>query len=287
MLQLVDPNGQDFTITIAKISHDHAPCTRPALPSFDVSEETVMFQLASTMGRPARLAVWYSNFENYTADAPLFSRLSDIIPAADGSFTVFVPVGSFFTISTILNGPTKGNTSQPASEPFPMPYSDDFLGYTESQEARWLSDQIGAFEIHPEDLVSGNRAVLRQMVPELPIGWSDHGTNGPVTVLGMREWNDVEVNVTVKLPPPINGTHVAGCVGVRSDQSWDKCVPMFITVGTVCIFFDPGFFSSGIVFCVYTDSTWTLSIGGPSQATGATISLFVCRGWFVFISYCR
>jgi hypothetical protein len=26
--------------------------------------------------------------------------------------------------------------------------------------------------------------VLKQMVPALPIGWSDHGSNGPMTLIG-------------------------------------------------------------------------------------------------------
>jgi hypothetical protein len=45
----------------------------------------------------------------------------------------------------------------------------------------------------------GNK-VMRMMVPELPIGWSDHGSNGPMTLIGMREWQDVTVSAHFKLP---------------------------------------------------------------------------------------
>lgn len=33
---------------------------------------------------------------------------------------------------------------------------------------------------------------LKQMVGELPIGWSDQGTRGPMTLIGMREWQDIQ-----------------------------------------------------------------------------------------------
>ena len=57
---------------------------------------------------------------------------------------------------------------------------------------RWFADQIGAFEIHPS--VDGKKS-LKQMVAELPIGWSDQGTRGPMTLIGMREWQDIQAGL--------------------------------------------------------------------------------------------
>ena len=63
------------------------------------------------------------------------------------------------------------------------------------QEAKYWADQIGAFEVHGETMAgdensnkTGANKVMRMMVPQLPIGWSDHGSNGPMTLIGMREW---------------------------------------------------------------------------------------------------
>ncbi|EDQ89733.1 uncharacterized protein MONBRDRAFT_480, partial [Monosiga brevicollis MX1] len=206
---LVDPESNDFTINVVKIDEDHAPCTRPSLPSFNVSEETVTFQLAANMNAPETLAVWYSNFENYTDDAPIFERQADVAVGSDGTFQLHVPIGAMYTISTIKNGPQKGSHgTPPASQPaMPLPIKDSFNAYPESQEARWWSDQIGAFEVHPATDTKHTSSIMRQMVPELPIGWSDHGSNGP---------------------------------------SW----------------------ANGIAFCIYTSGNYTLSIGGPQQATG-------------------
>ena len=193
---IADPNRSDFTLNVVKIDHLHAACTRPSLPSFSVDPEAVTFYLDESMGSVTVLAVWYSNFENYTQDAPIFTRQADIHLSADRTFSLNVPVGSYYTVSTITKGPRKGaHAPPPASVPqFPLPYSDNFNGYSDSQEAAFWSDQIGAFEIHTDEATPSNK-FMRQMVPLLPIGWSDQGSRGPVTVLGMREWEDVSVMV--------------------------------------------------------------------------------------------
>jgi galactosylceramidase len=125
---LVDPASSNFTLQVVKISHDHAACTRPKLPDFNVSAEQVTFQLDASMP-PApgnRLAVWKSNFEAETA--LLFERQRDISVAAGGTFTLDVEVGDFYTISTVMTA-TKGQPKHPvpASVPqFPLPHKDAF-----------------------------------------------------------------------------------------------------------------------------------------------------------------
>ncbi|CAE8624763.1 unnamed protein product, partial [Polarella glacialis] len=236
-----DPKGRDWSLTIVKIDSDHAACTRPPLPSFKA--ENVTFQLAP--GTPhGSMAVWYSNFEEFAEDGTVptvFDRLADVPVLAGGQFTIEVKVGAFYTISTIQEGPTKGvpATPIPASQPsMPLPYSDDYEGYKVSQEGKWWSDQIGAFEVHYESGSAGNK-VMRQMVPQLPIGWSDHGSNGPVSLMGMREWQDITLEASFKLPQD-SGDKMA-CLGSRVDQSWNN----------------------GIVLCVSASGAWRLSVGGP------------------------
>ena len=52
----------------------------------------------------------------------------------------------------------------------PLPYSDNFSSYSVGQEARYFSDQNGAFEIVA---AGGGRSgnSLRQMAPTAPINW--------------------------------------------------------------------------------------------------------------------
>jgi len=251
-----DPKSADWTLTVVKIDEDHAPCTRPKLPDFKVASEKVTFKVSASMSQSQELAVWYSNFEDFLPDGTvksLFQRLPNI-HVSNGEITLDVHVGAFYTVSTILAGPTKGAPSLPvpASNPsIPLPLSDDFESYAISQEAKWWSDQIGAFEVHYESGSSGNK-VMRQMVPELPIGWSDQGSNGPMTLLGMREWQDIAVSVFFKLPSAAPADSLeslsprastqTGCVGSRVDQMWQ----------------------GGIVLCVAANGSYTLSVGGPT-----------------------
>lgn len=97
------------------------------------------------MGSVSSLALWYSNFQNYTPGFEQFTRQDDITVASDGTFTVNIPVGAFYTISTIKQGPTRGapNHPIPASQPrFPLPHTDDFEAVEESQEAKLFADQV-------------------------------------------------------------------------------------------------------------------------------------------------
>eukprot|EP00055_Hartaetosiga_balthica_P002301 m.3499 g.3499 ORF g.3499 m.3499 type:complete len:823 (+) comp2079_c0_seq1:3832-6300(+) len=240
---LVDKEGGDFTMNIVKIDLDHAPCTRPGLPSFDVSSETVTFQLSKSMGSAKQLALWHSDLQNATNG--VFERWNDIQVADDGTFSLHIPVGAMFTVSTIMQGPQKGSHGvPPASVPqFPLPYSNDFSEVAESQEGKYFADQIGAFEVHADE--SGNKRMV-QMVPELPIGWSDHGSRGPMTLIGMREWQDLYSSVKFRISSNVTYAQAAGCIANRVDQMWDD----------------------GITFCVYLNGTWTLSNGGPSQSNG-------------------
>jgi galactosylceramidase len=248
---MVDPHSDNFTLQVVKISHDHAPCTRPKLPDFNVSAENVTFSLAQNMRTAdGKLAVWRSNFEKETAI--LFERQADISVEAGGSFTLEVQIGDFFTVSTVQTA-TRGKpkTPVPKSVPqLPLPHVDNFDSYPESQDAEWLSDQIGAFEIHSSKSSSfetnSKNLVLRQMVPQLPIGWADHGSNGPMTLVGMREWQDISVQVDFMLPTD----DATACVGSRVDQMW----------------------RDGIVICVGVGGRWNLTIGGPPQNLSTAVT---------------
>lgn len=152
-------------------------------------------------------------------------------------------MGAVYTVSTILKGPNKGAPASPVPESkpsMPLPYFDDFEGYEESQEGKWWADQIGVFEVHPEVNGSSGNKVMRQMVPELPIGWSDGGSNGPVSILGMREWQDITVEASFRLPASLQAS-AAACIAARVDQMWHN----------------------GLVLCVSAGGAWSLAAGGP------------------------
>jgi len=243
---------------VTKISRDHAPCTRPSLPDFDTHDEVVTFRFKAGQTPSKPLHVFYSNLEADPKLAPLFQSQGTVALDADGSFSLNVTTGSVFTVSTIATA-QKGKPAFkiPQSKPaFPLPYYDDFEGYNTSQEAKYFADQIGAWEIHLEPggkLNPEGNHVMKQMVPELPIGWSDHGSNGPMTLIGMREWQDIGIVAQFQLPV---GGNMSACLGARVDQMW----------------------VDGTVVCVSAEGEWVLSIGGPKLGGAYTEDNVVRKG---------
>ncbi|KAJ9439144.1 putative galactocerebrosidase [Diplonema papillatum] len=232
---MIDDQGSDFSIFIVKISPEHARCTRPSLPNEPVSKETVMFKLQNFPDVKS-LAVRHSNYEN--DEKPQFEQLDDIQVSADGTFSVTVDAGDYFTLSTITTS-VKGSYQSPTSEPaFPLPHDDDFSSYTTSEEAKFFMDQVGVFEVHTDSSNSSNQ-VMRQMVPEIPIGWSDGGSQGPVSVIGMKEWQDISIETKFRLP----SEGAAACVATRATQMW----------------------GTAVVFCVGGNGVWNLTYSGPPE----------------------
>ena len=104
---LIDPTSDNFTLTIVKISYDHAACTRPALPPFlnEVQAENVTFQLDESMfgqKNSVQLACWRSNFETETP--LLFEQQPDVVVQKGVAFTVLVEIGDYFTFTTVQTG---------------------------------------------------------------------------------------------------------------------------------------------------------------------------------------
>jgi len=112
--------------------------------------------------------------------APIFENVADIAVGADRKFQLDVAIGDVITISTVTTAQKGGKTPPPSQPEFPLPHSDDFNSYKLNQEAAGFADQIGVFEIHTDSANSSN-LVMKQMVPLLPIGWSDAGTLSPLT----------------------------------------------------------------------------------------------------------
>ena len=252
---IVDPNSKDFTIQIVKISHDHARCTRPPLPKppHPIEGETVRIRLHPEQFKglldpnnagEVSVEVWQSNFE---ITVPFFFRKQKqlTLSLANPEIELFVRKGDYYTISTVKTARRGSHSARiPASSPqFPLPYADDFQGYAESSEAKYLADQIGSFEIHS---TKGGK-VLRQMAPMAPIAWADSGRKGPMTVIGMREWQDVSIAVQFRL----DRSNAAACAGLRVDQMWEY----------------------GVIVCILPTGSWNLTIGGPALKGAPTILL--------------
>ncbi len=187
---LTDPSNQQLTIIVETMKHDSSQCAWSHSADYTITDQTATFQLDSSFAHINQFFVFFSNFS--TLDANQSFIYKGIITLTDGSFTLQLPIGGLYTISTI-NG-TKGNyDAQPVSMPFPLPYQDNFDQYQVSAEAAYFSDQSGSWEI--VDTSGSHGKVMKQTVPEVPISWCSEAPY-PFSVIGDSNWKQ-PLNVSV------------------------------------------------------------------------------------------
>ncbi len=162
-----------------------------------------------------KLCVWRSNAREQ------FVRLDDITPA-DGAFTVTLEPNAIYSIST-TTGQQKGSFANiPPSKPFPLPYYDDFHGYTSGKAwgylPHYLADITGIFEI--ADRPDGTGKCVRQVLKEKAQSWAPEWM--PYTIFGDKGWKDYEVSADVYL----DDGGFAGVMGrVSNTGSGYGCTP--------------------------------------------------------------
>lgn len=141
-----------------------------------------------------RLCVWYSNTNDQ------FVRMNDITPK-DASYSITLQPNTVYSISTTI-GQQKGTFANiPQSKPFPIPYEDDFEGYTHPEQWGYLphytADLIGCFELTERPDQKGQ--CIRQTVGERTLSWAPEWHH--YTILGDSAWIDYEVSADVYLNP--------------------------------------------------------------------------------------
>ena len=139
------------------------------------------------------LCVWRSTGEEQ------FVRQADITPRG-GAFSITLQPDAVYSLSTV-RGQRKGSFDDiPASQPFPLPYEDDFDGYhpeTCGYLPRYTADLIGAFELVERPDNQG--LCLRQVVGTPTLSWAPEWHH--YTILGDADWRDYEVSADVWLNP--------------------------------------------------------------------------------------
>ncbi len=135
---------------------------------------------------------------NSTAENDQFNSLADLKPDESGTYRFTFRPGFVYTFSSVANS-GKGEANAPAASRLRLPYTDNFDGYTPGQEARYVSDMQGSFEVQPCTAGrSGN--CLQQMAAVKPIEWQDD--SDAFTLLGDPSWTDYTLNVDAVLVKP-------------------------------------------------------------------------------------
>lgn len=193
---LTDSTGQQLTIIVETMQRNNSQCRFSTSIEYDTDDQTASFQLDNTFAHVTQFFVFYSNLTTIDVNQAFIYK-GVISLNSSRSFTLQLPVGVFYTLSTI-NG-TKGNyTTQSVSTPFPLPYKDDFERYALSSEATYFADQSGSWEI--VNTSSSHGQVMRQMVTETPISWCKE-TPYPYSIIGDPYWQksfNVSVDVMIE-----------------------------------------------------------------------------------------
>jgi len=158
---------------------------------------TATFTVPSTLAGKA-VHVWATNV-NSTNNADYFAHLADLKPDGAGTFTYTLKPGYVYTFSTVSTPVGKGTAVSPAPHPLALPYSDNFDRYTAGQEARYVSDMQGSFEVEP--CAAGRPGMcLQQMAPTKPILWQDN--SDAFTLVGDPTWTNYQVRIDAELAKP-------------------------------------------------------------------------------------
>jgi hypothetical protein len=147
--------------------------------------QTVTFSITGGLARSA-VHVWETNAHRS------FEHVADIDPTA-GAFTFTFEPDSLYSLTT-STGQGKGTAAPPPPRPFPLPYSDDFESTPLARAPKYLSDQDGAFEVHP--CIGRSGRCLEQVIHQKPIPWGP--LPDPYTLAGDAQSTDYSISADVR-----------------------------------------------------------------------------------------
>ncbi|CAF1193727.1 unnamed protein product [Adineta ricciae] len=242
-VSLTDPTGEQLTIIVETMDRNSSQCAHSSTVYYSTTNQTATFQLDTSFGHITQLYVFFTDLNILDVDQAFTYK--GIITLDNGTFTLQLSVGVLYTVSTI-NG-TKGAYDAPPSQPFPLPYADNFDDHQVYSEAPYFSDQTGSWEII--DTASTRGKTMRQMVPERPISWCDDA-DYPYSIIGNYTWKQ-----------PLNIS-----VDVLIEKNGIAFVALGVSEGGC------GNGSSGIVFSVNTTNNGSWQITNSTQLTNPVTS---------------
>jgi hypothetical protein len=170
---LASPNGHDWSMVVETIN------------SRQPTSITVAIKGALAHGA---LHVWETNQKR------TFKHVGDITPH-NGGFTYAFEPDSLYSITT-TTGQHKGTAVPPPSKPFPFPYHESFEKTPLLRAPAYLSDQDGAYEVHPCKGRPGR--CLEQVITQKPVPWGP--LPDPWTLAGDVNWTDYRAHTDFRLP---------------------------------------------------------------------------------------
>jgi O-glycosyl hydrolase len=192
--------------------------------------------------------VWQTNLNTRSN----FVHTTDVTPSG-GTFSLTLQPGSVYTLST-TTGQGKGTATGPASGTLALPYTDSYDGYANGQEAKYLADMQGAFEVATCTGRGGH--CVRQVSPRAPITWDT--LSDPYALLGDLGWSNYRVATDVLL-------EAAGYAEVIGRATWQHA---FGPAGLDAYYLRVSSTGAWSVFRNDTNNTMTAVRSGTATALG-------------------
>lgn len=171
LVTLKSPDGKDWSTVLETIG-----ATKP---------QQVRFALKSGLST-GLVHIWQTN------STKSFEHVADI-PVKNGVYEYqFDPDSLYSLTSTTVQH--KGTAQPPPPGAFPLPYSDDFEHTLLAGAPKFLSDQDGAFEVHP--CIGRAGKCLEQVITQKPIPWSP--LPDPFTLAGDVTWRNYAVSIDAR-----------------------------------------------------------------------------------------
>ena len=228
-VSFVDPGTHDLTIVVEAAGPAAGPfgdgnCNGHTMYTAAQSPQTATFKILNlnlpgssdagegeggAAGRASSLqsiGLWRTQLgtnasSSTDADKGYFQQMQDL-PVVDGVVSLVVHPDAIYTLSTIRTATKAGGTPPtiPPSQPFPLPYSDNFDSSFPPAQGRYWSDQDGAFEVAAETPSSSNQVLLQAAVAKACCNFIS-SLDGPVaiTVIGSSTWQNVEAKVAINI----------------------------------------------------------------------------------------
>ena len=159
--------------------------------------QTLTFRLKGHLPQKS-LCVWRS------VEGDEFVKQASITPRG-GVFSLTLQPEAVYSISTTRGQQKGGFDGVPGSQPFPLPYADDFEAYGRPEQWGYLphytADIIGCFELAERPSLDGQ--CVHQTVGQPANSWAPDWNY--YTVLGDSAWTDYVVQAEVWLNPGDEG----------------------------------------------------------------------------------
>lgn len=211
---LKSPNGKDWSTVLETIGA--------------AGQQQVRFSITNGLSS-GTVHIWETN------ESRSFEHVADV-PVKNGTYKYRFDPDSIYSLTT-TTGQGKGAAQPPATAGFPMPYSEDFEHTEPAHGLKYLSDQDGAFEVHP--CIGRAGKCLEQVITQKPIPWSP--LPDPFTLAGDAAWRDYSVSV--------DATFID-----------DGVVTLMGRIDSASVFAgDKALWPSGYIFSLFSDGRWQLS----------------------------